>query len=121
MTPTELVFEIEENWGKSLSPAQQRNYCRKLQRFTPGQLDRILNTVFEACQYCPRIANLYTAARDLGYLATEHKDGKTFGREGCPDCSETGWVNTTEPAVTVGGNQVDAGQAVRPCQCRRKG
>jgi hypothetical protein len=54
-----------------LGPMQREIYLEKLKRFSNPQLEKVFEKVLETSKRFPKIAEIYEAARECGYLQTE--------------------------------------------------
>lgn len=74
MTTDAFIDICEKSFSEArlrLGPMQREIYNEKLKRFDVMQLDKIFEKVLETVKRFPKIAEIYDAARDCGYLQTE--------------------------------------------------
>ncbi len=109
MTPSEAIVELQNTYDKQLTDFQTARYIRFLQKFSLGDIDKIVEKAIEGSRLLPRIASLNDAATDLLILKP---DRSSKPDKSCGTCSGTGWEYVT---VNYHGTDV---QAVGRCFCR---
>lgn len=95
MTPSEFISEIEGAWDKELSARQVIIWKRKLEFLGEWQLNDLLEKVVETCRYFPKFADVWTAARELGFFEEADRKSRTtsihtWKPTGCPLCGGDG-------------------------------
>lgn len=74
MNSDAFIDICEKSFSESkvrLGPMQKTIYVEKLRRFSEHELDKIFEHVIEGTKYFPKIADIYAAARECGFLQTE--------------------------------------------------
>jgi hypothetical protein len=68
----EKFMDLITGWTKAPMSAEKQNaMIYKIQKFSESQLGCIADKILENCINRPEVSNIWEAARDLGYLATE--------------------------------------------------
>jgi hypothetical protein len=110
MTVQEVIQKCEDAYGKSLDLNQRQIYLDYLKRYTPDQLDSLVDATIQASDYFPRISNFHSAATDLGIKVEVQRPNPD---KDCKDCRGTGWVGVKKLNYRTG----DQYRAVVPCAC----
>lgn len=113
MKSSVAIQELEETYGKELTTNQRSRYARFLGKFTPSDIDKMIEKATEDSRYLPRISQLNDAAKDLLVL---QPDRKLKADPGCSICSGTGWEYVTINSAKTKNQDV---RAVQPCHCRQ--
>ena len=73
MTPNEFLYKISAHWA-AIKPGAAPDWQKQLAKFTPDQLDSILERLYSQVSYqrC-RLSDLRKAAEDLGFVKRESK------------------------------------------------
>ncbi|MCK5318541.1 MAG: hypothetical protein KAJ55_11520 [Anaerolineales bacterium] len=88
MTPSEAVIELQNTYDKELTEFQTARYTRFLMKFTPADIEKIIEKSVEECRLLPKIASLNDAARDL---LVQRPDRRRGPDRDCKVCDGTGW------------------------------
>ena len=71
MRPAEMLRKLQDVYGGrkvKLMAAAEEALTSKMVRFSPDQLDAIYEKILDECKYFPKPADIYSAARDLGFV-----------------------------------------------------
>lgn len=87
MTTHEFLDKCEESFpGKPYTIGQRAAFDQKLERFTETQVMGIYAQILENCKYAPRIADVYDAAQELGYLSIDATQFRSHQWEPSNEC-----------------------------------
>lgn len=106
MTAAETIAELEDYYGGEISDSKRRVLIRKLVRFRSFELDSIFEKVIETSKVFPKVAHLYEAARELGYLATAIRESRshTWKPTDCPLCKGEGRLLVSMESFSIDGS-----------------
>ena len=93
----ELVFP-----GKTLTVDQSSIYRQKLSHFSPDQLGHIYEEIIETQKYFPKIADVFDAARTLGYMHPPERPVHTWDKTSCALCHGEGRIAVIWDVQPVG-------------------
>jgi len=110
MTPSEAVIELQNTYDKELTEFQTARYTRFLSKFTPADVEKIIEKSVEECRLLPKIASLNDAAKDL---LVQRPDRRRGPDRNCTVCDGTGWRYVT---VTYSQTHQEV-RAVERCGC----